>query len=144
MCRSSKNLASGQLSNGGSMQSASSRPLSRSAFTLIELLVVIAIIAILAGMLLPALAKAKTNAQGIKCMSNLKQLQLVWHLYSGDFEEKTPTSGYTSPVEPTAWIDGWLDFNGANKDNTNTAALKDPNRSKFATYLTDVNVYKCP
>src|SRR6476469_3647516 len=105
---------------------------SRGAFTLIELLVVIAIIAILAGMLLPALAKAKTKAQGIKCMSNLKQLQLVWHLYADDNNDKTTTSGYTSPVEPTSWVDGWLDFSGANKDNTNTAALKDPNRSKFA------------
>ncbi len=116
----------------------------RTAFTLIELLVVIAIIAILAGMLLPALSRAKAKGQGIKCMSNLKQLQLVWHFYADDNGDKTTTSGYVRPVEPTAWVDGWLDFNGANPDNTNTAALKDPRRSKFANYLTAVEVYKCP
>ena len=87
-----------------------SGPLGQRAFTLIELLVVIAIIAILAALLLPALSRAKEKALTIKCVSNMKQLQLCWLMYLDDNNDRCPPNnpgGFPGgPPGSEAWIYG--------------------------------------
>jgi len=120
----------------------------RHGFTLVELLVVIAVIAVLASLLLPALNRAKSRAEGIFCLNNTKQLLLAWQVYADDHTGLCVYNvggGGSRGIAPSSklklnWVDNIMSWN-ADSDNTNVTTISD---ASLGPYTRSVSIYRCP
>jgi prepilin-type N-terminal cleavage/methylation domain-containing protein/prepilin-type processing-associated H-X9-DG protein len=124
------------------------RTLGAGAFTLMELLVVVAVIAVLAGLLLPALTAAKAKAQGAYCINNARQLTLAWSMYAADNEDRLVYNlggDRTKPSLPlnlnSNWVGNVMTWE-LDRDNTNLAFIK---KAKLAPFSASApQIYRCP
>jgi prepilin-type N-terminal cleavage/methylation domain-containing protein len=122
------------------------------AFTLIELLLVIAVIAILAGVLLPALSKAKQKGVAIKCLNNTRQLAIAAHLYTLDNNELWPQNGLSDLMinlanppanyAPRLWAEGRT-FDRLNNEQEARASVS-ARLSQTAKYIPTKDTFRCP
>ena len=126
--------------------------MKKTGFTLIELLVVIAIIALLMGILMPALQKVREQAKGIHCVSNVRSLAMAWFMYQDDNDGRlvngnVPRSIKFKEYKQSYWVEPPQDIEGTyTGDPSPTLAdeLRGIERGYLYSYIKDVDVYRCP